>query len=232
LPSREEAIHSPGMNRRSVIALGIVLSLTACGGAASVTATMSIAGLDAGRTALVIKSVERVLMRRLAAAEIKQGISVIALPTGPTSAALTMRLPNSAAATKAREILEQPFHFDVRLEGATTGTGELDTHDWIPTGVEERHLEWVQVLGQAQDGSTSIELFFSKEGRTILADVFRKNEGKNIGLFVRDLLVSKVKVQKEGLAEHVVIGGIPSARIADIFADDVNVGLHVTFTIN
>jgi hypothetical protein len=42
-------------------------------------------------------------------------------------------------------------------------------------------------------------------------------------------MVSKLKVGTEKIADHIIISGIPSYTVAQIFADDVNVGLHTTF---
>ena len=93
----------------------------------------------------------------------------------------------------------------------------------------EEHLEWVEAAEEL-DNKGRITLSFSPEGRELMRTVFRQNVGRNIGLFVREKLVAKLQVDTAELKDDIIITGIPSPELARVFADDVNVGLHVIFT--
>jgi len=219
------------MKLRQSLVIGFLFLLTACGQKTTLTYDMAIDSPDASRVMTLIQASERMIIRRLAAAQVPTS-PVTTVPTGSGSGRLTMQLPNDEAAQIARKILSEPFTFEIRLEQAaarkTAGTGSLDTGNWLSTGVGGPDLEWVQVVNNP-NGDVGVELIFTSGGRTKLNNVLKTNPGMSIGLFIRDLLVSKLKIQGKTLGDHVVISGIPSAKVAEIFADDVNVGLHVTF---
>lgn len=218
------------MKKIHALTLGLLLTLSACGGGQKITADMTIRAKDAATTMSLIKSAENVLIRRLAAADIKNA-HVSAIPTNSNAGTLTVTSSDSTALERAKSILEEPFSFDIRIEKpkTETGSGTLKTSDWIPTALTGASLVWVQPIGNKATGEISIALQFTKEGEKILSQVFRGNVGKDVGIFVRDLLVSKLKVTSAAVSDRVVIGGIPSAKVAEIFADDVNVGLFVDF---
>ena len=214
------------MKVRHLLLAGVLLGLGACGGTQTVTETMTIHGVDASKTLEVLQGSEHVIVRRLAAADIRN-VTAKAVPLTATTATLSITVPDNTAADKTRQILAEPFTFDLRIEKPATGSGESD---WTATAVTGDTLDWVQVIGEKQTGHIGIELQFNSVGQAALASVFKDNVGKNVGIFVRDLLVSKLKINNSAVADRIVISGIPSATVAGIFADDVNVGLHVLFT--
>ncbi len=218
------------MKRGQLLIIGIFLSLSACGRGQTVVEHMTIRTTDATRVLSLITSTEHVLTRRLAAVNVKNA-SVAAVPTGAKSATLTLKLADIPSAEKAKAILAEPFRFDLRIEEPTMKKVPDDTAlTWIPTALTGSNLEWVQVIGNSRTGEVAIELQFTKQGKKILSSVFRGNVGKHLGIFVRDLLVSKLIIEKAPITDRVLISGIPSAKVAEIFADDVNVGLSVLFT--
>lgn len=219
------------MKLRRVPCIGLLALLTACGsGEQTIVQPMVIRSTDASRTMSLIQSTERVMNRRLAGANIQNGHATT-IPTGTNTATLTLTLPDAAAVTKAKAILKEPFFFDLRIEKPKINVPNEEpiTSDWIPTALTGSSLVWVQPVGDNATGEVSIELQFTDAGRKILETVFRENKGKHIGIFVRDLLVSKLSVTDGKISDRVVIGGIPSSKVAEIFADDVNTGLFVSF---
>jgi preprotein translocase subunit SecD len=97
--------------------------------------------------------------------------------------------------------------------------------------VTAKQLEWIQPLTNPTTSEVGVELQFTDEGKMLLSKAFADNAGKNIGIFVRGLLVSKMTISSTPLqSSHIIIGGIPSAKVAEIFSEDVNVGTHLTFT--
>ena len=177
----------------------------------------------------LIEATERVMLRRLAAAEV-QGAQVSTLPTSSGSATLTMKLPNAAASDTAARILSEQFTFDIRLELPGANPDKLDSSEWQPTALTGSSLQWLQVIASSSTGEVGVELELTPSGRKALGNIFKGNTGKHVGIFVRDLLVSKLKIDSEKVSDHIIISGIPSEKVAEIFADDVNVGLRVSFS--
>ena len=217
------------MKRYLVIAITSAVFLSACGSKPVVVYRMSLRAPDAAKAMYLIEATERVMLRRLAAAEV-QGAQVSTLPVNSDSATLTMKLPNSAAAGTAERILGETFTFDIRLEKPGANPDQLDTSEWQPTALTGASLQWIQVIASSSTGEVGVELEFTPAGRGILESIFKGNKGKHVGIFVRDLLVSKLKIDSETVSDHIIISGIPSDRVAEIFADDVNVGLRVNFS--
>ncbi|MSR68028.1 hypothetical protein EXS65_04395 [Candidatus Peribacteria bacterium] len=216
------------MKHGLLLSTGVLMTLVACGGGQqTIIQTMTIRSPEASKTMALIQATERVMNRRLAGAGI-QNAHASTIPTGTNTATLTLTLPDATAVAKANSILSEQFTFDLRIEEPKKN--EDGTSDWEPTALTGSNLLWVQAVGNNATGEIAIELQFSEAGRTILESVFSKNAGKHIGIFVRDLLVSKVSVTNGAVADTVIIGGIPSAKVAEIFSDDVNVGLLVSFT--
>ncbi len=217
------------MKSRMLLSAGLLLTLAACGSERTLTVGLLIHDTDPSRTVLLMESATRVMERRLAAAGVKNSHAT-ALPRSPMSAEMTVKVPDEKALAAAKAIVAEPFFFDIRLEKPKTDPTSPKPADWIPTALTGSSLTWVQALGNKSNGDVSIELQFTPAGKEILSAIFKGNQGKHVGIFVRDLLVSKLTIQSTSISDRVMISGIPSSKVAEIFADDVNVGLKVTFT--
>lgn len=97
------------------------------------------------------------------------------------------------------------------------------------TGITEKDILWVTAAKDPQSGKGVVVLEFSPSGRTLMEHVFAENKGSYVGLFVRGHLVSKLLVETDKVKDNIMIQNIPSAELAGVFADDVNVGTHVVF---
>lgn len=144
---------------------------------------------------------------------------------------LVITVADPSVASLLTEELQTPLNFQIMEEApedqadiVITGQGGFKA-----TGVDSGSL-YAAIAQEDGDGKGVITLQFSPDGRQKLSDVFRRNKGKNIGMFVRGKLTSKLLVETDTLKDDIVIRDLPSAEIARIFADDINVGLHVTFT--
>jgi len=204
------------------------LLLTACG---SATATYSLSfDIDEKGTQedLTRRSI-RVIERRLENFESELLDQVVDHEGSGTT--LTVEVPSQDIADALTEELIQPFNLEVMKEvPAGQGTTKVEGHgEFAKTNVIGEHFTWVE---HAQDsaGKGALRLMLSPEGRTRMSLVFEENVGKNLGIFVRNRLISKLGVKTDALKDDIIIRDIPSSEIAEIFADDVNVGLHVTFT--
>lgn len=217
------------MSYRTPVLIGSLMVLAACGSSVQLSYTAKSSVDDPARNTLIFQATERVLTRRLAAVNVASP-RVTVVPQDSTTATVNMTVPGASVDTVNR-IVSDPFTFEIRMEkGMVKDAAGVEQTDWQPTGVDGSMLDWVQPVQNADSSIIGVELRFSEAGRTKLKEAFRGNKGRDVGVFVRDLLVSKLKINTEVLDEHIVISGIPSAKVAEIFADDVNVGLHISFT--
>jgi preprotein translocase subunit SecD len=225
-------LHSRGMRRALVVTLLGVTVLAACSGQFSMKYTAMFTHVDAAKSAVLIESIERVIIRKFAALGIEQKeVRVTVVPTGEAGAEVTVHVPDDPKIVETAEaILSEQLTFDIRIEKEQRPDGEETTDNWIPTALTGSSLLWAQAQGNSKTGEIFVELQLSAEGRQKMHEVFTTAKGKNVGIFVRGLLVSKLRVSDAPLADTVAIGPIPNDRVAEIFADDLNVGLRVTFT--
>ncbi len=149
---------------------------------------------------------------------------------------ITLRVADADTATKLRERLTAPFTMEI-MKQVDEGQGDVKTDkngEFKATGLTTRSFDWVTV-GPAvtENGKTmgSVILTFTGDGQKLLKDIFAKNSGGTIGVFVRGILMSKKLIDKaDSTLTSISVDGIPSPGLAAAFADDSNVGLHVTFT--
>ncbi len=217
--------------RRTVLAgLSICVLLAACGRVANARYQLSFDTTDTGRLTELSLAVTRVIERRLQSmGEEVRNLDIAQKSGGPE---LSFRVETQAAADLLLEDLTESFKLSIMrsTKPGETATLELDAHGgFIDTGVFEQHLEWV-IASEEPDNRGRITLQFTDEGRSLMRKVFKQNVNKQIGLFVRGKLIAKLQVDTAELKDDIIITGIPSSELARVFADDVNVGLHVTFT--
>lgn len=208
----------------------VLLTVSGCGGKSTVTYTLSFdTESSEEQTALSLASI-RVIERRLERIGepiLKQDIVT---EDGTTSVSIALK-SLEAAETLTRELM-QPFSLAIMEEApeAEAETVVAGHGGFRATGITQIHLKRVEAGEDIQTaGKGQAVLFFTEEGREHMTEVFRKNKGKAIGLFIRGKLVSKLLVETDTVLDTILIREIPSVELASIFADDVNVGLHVTF---
>lgn len=216
----------------SIIATTVLVGLAGCGGGTrTITQTIQIDASDAAKSMELVQATEQVLKRRLAAAQVNDAV-VTVTPIDEASATLLMSLPDSAAEDTARRILAEPFGFELMLEktGIKSASGAVQESEWEPTGLTGENIVWASAIGNSNTKAISIKLMLDTEGQTLLRDVFSKNIGKNVGIFVRGVLISKLSITSGDVEDNLTISGVPSAMVAGIVVDDLNVGIHVTFS--
>jgi hypothetical protein len=218
--------------RKFAIAGILALSLlAACGSAATVKYKATFKDVDSAKASVLMESIERVIIRKLAALGIDaNSLRVDVIPTGQSGATVTVHVPDATVLEATKALLAETFTFDIRIEKELKPDGQEAKDNWIPTAVTGSELLWAQATGNRETGEISVELKFNEQGKNLLHEVFMQAKGKHVGIFVRGLLVSKLKIADTALSDRVVIGGIPSDKVAEIFADDVNVGLRVGFS--
>ena len=127
--------------------------------------------------------------------------------------------------------LTSPFSFefyvqadtDIPVEEADIIVGE--TQGFNKTSLSTEHVDWVFV---DKDGAAIIE--FTEEGKAAKKQVFSELEGEFIGIFVRGKPTYKFLVEEKDIQEDTLLVKTSNAQLSQVFANDVNVGLHVSFT--
>jgi Tfp pilus assembly protein PilX len=184
---------------------------------------------DTNRQAALASAAARVIERRLSNLEQvpEQGNVVV------QGNRLTIKPKDTETADALREQLMQPFSISLMVE---TDAAHADITNekygsFKETGIKEAQFDSVELKTGNGAGTSSAAVFFTPEGKAMLTKVFRENQGKAIGIFVRGTLMSKRVIDASNITqENITIDGIPTAELASAFTDDVNVGLHVNFT--
>lgn len=208
-------------------------ALAACSGTASVRYQLAMPGVtDSTKILTLTQQSMRVMQQRL---ESMGEMPDIAVEEGSStgSVVIGVRADNQEALDALTGDLQETFDFQIMSE---TQEGELaDTQveghgGFTKTGITGADLSWVEGGKESNSDLGMVQLVFTQEGRTKMADLFKRMKGKNIGIFVRGQLVSKLEVETAELKEDIIIRQIPNVDLAQTFGDDVNVGIHVTFT--
>lgn len=203
--------------------------LAACNSEKTLSYDLTFTPTDSGKNLELVSAVERVVKRRMAALNVEG--TVVVVPSPDQSAKLTAKVNGRANAKKVEETLAKPFEFDLRVQK----TEEIDPNkeigeNWTTTGVTGKDIVWARVVGDRVSGQIGVELQITPEAKGRLQAVFDANVGRKVGIFVRDFLVSDFTIGTNKLQERLVVSGIPNTTVAQVFADDVNVGLQVQFT--
>jgi hypothetical protein len=218
--------------KRLLISLGAVLILTACTqGSDSVTYQLTIKSEDQEQITELIQASMRVIERRLRF--IGEKLLEHNITTYEESPAIELTLTDPVGVPALTDRLQEPFSLRLMKEALEDDTAEIEVlghGGFISTGIEEEHLIWAHAGPDTDPVKGRILLSFTDEGRVIMEEIFEENIGKFVGLFVREKLISKMLVESEALKDAIVIKDIPTVELASIFADDVNVGMYVTFT--
>ncbi|MDD5055939.1 MAG: hypothetical protein PHZ00_06785 [Candidatus Peribacteraceae bacterium] len=217
--------------KRGLLIIGTtsLLLLAACAKETTLKFDVTLRAPDASKAMVLAEAVERVMVRKMTAQNIEKPM-VSVVPDGSGSAILTIDAPDENAADVVRTLVNEQFTFDLRIEDTVPSEQEdkFDPARWQPAGITGALVTWVQAVGNRETNEIGIDLTFNETGRMRLKSIFTDNVGKNIGIFVRGLLVSKMNILNSDIGDTLSISGVPSAAIAEVFADDVDVGLLTT----
>lgn len=177
--------------------------------------------------------------------------SEVQLSTDPESVHATLVGISEQEASQLTDMLIEPFTFEVMEKVAILEEADItvdvnsngDKEGYKKTGLNNDDVIWVhsvevdtlndemnedQIAALKDTGAIEIEL--TEQGRASLQKILKSNAGNSIGIFVRERLMAKFLVDRTEFKDDIVISNIPSKQLAEIFADDVNVGLYVTYT--
>ena len=185
---------------------------------------------DAAHRAQLVQGLENVVKRRMEARKIEGAVASV-VPTGEAATLTISNLNDEATKNEVTDLLAEPFSFDLRTTTVTNQSSEPSLDDWEKTSITGEDLTWVEVLQDEASGHIGIELTFTEDGRQKLNAIMKEHNDETLGIFVRDFLVSKLKIDGNEIKEHIIISGVPNANIARIFADDVNVGILTSLSL-
>lgn len=187
--------------------------------------------LQSARHTDIARAVSRVMERRAESVESKATDMQNTL-TGTSGLVITFTLkPGKGAALLAREVVE-PFTFRFMRAAKAGETADLTTAQdggFIDMGITKDDLLWLTAGEDERTKKGWIEIIFTEAGKKKVKTALTQTKGLQVALVVRNQLVSTFQSTGVG-QENIYIDGVPSAELAGIFVDDVNVGAHVTFT--
>lgn len=211
--------------------LGSLFLLTACMGSKTASFSLTFDALvPADLHQELAQQSLRVIERRME--RIGEELTDKSFTTSDTGINITISMTDGEAIEILTQELAEPFKMRVMSE-TTPEDAQITVEGhggFKETGITEEDIYWVQSRVDDATGKGEVRLLFTDQGRAKMADLFAVMKGKSIGIFVRDRLVSKLSVQTDTLEEDILIRDIPDAELAQIFAEDINVGAHVIFT--
>ncbi len=213
--------------KRLAVCFGVLLVLAGCS-VVRVTYRLTIRSEDTEMRSALIAATKRVVTRRLRA--MGEDASVIDVNTKNGEIFLSVDIADPIVGETLSAALTDPFTLRIMKQVDPPGDITVEGHgSFGETGITGGNLLWV-VAGTDPNKKGYVELKFNQEGRNLIGKVFAENYGKFIGVFVRKHMMSKLLVEATEVKDAIIISDIPSPILAEIFADDTNVGLYVTFT--
>lgn len=216
--------------KRFLLVLALPLALAGCGGEpTAVSYHLNFQNAEAQMREDLTRTTLEIVDRRLEALGTAATDKSVETQTGATI--LHVTLPDATIAEALTAQLTEPFSLRI-MKQVPDGQGMLKVEghgEFAETDIAENDVIWGDSAADSE-GKGAVRLSFTEDGRAKLAELFRTNVGNTIGIFVRERLISKLEIQSEMLDENIVIRNIPNPALAEVFVDDLNVGLHVTFT--
>jgi hypothetical protein len=222
------------MTRFRIIApLMLSLLFSACG-SNGVTFNLQVdivPGMD--RQELLAASV-RMMERRVQAVEQQEGwqntLEDIDVTNAGDGAVMTVTLNESGVGPLLVEDVTRPFSFEfmVQVPQEEADVVVAETQGYKRTGLETSHVQMLR--SQAAGDAAEVLVEFTAEGKTKKGEIFREHIGETMGLFVRGLPIYQFVVEQGDVSGDAFVIKVPQAGLAAVFTDDVNTGLHITFT--
>ncbi len=123
--------------------------------------------------------------------------------------------------------LTRPYNMMIGYQVPEGQSGALTVEgqgSFNPTGFTQEDIqdaEWAE----DDTGKGAVRILLTEAGATKLKQITTEHTGGVLGLFVHGALMSKMGIN--GPIDTLIIRNIPSPVVAQIFADDVLVGIHV-----
>lgn len=217
-------------SRFSALSAFAVLFLTACGaGSHAVTYDLSFDVTDKAHIENLTNAAMRVVERRLDNMGVVNAGKEFGKGDTPS---LIITVPDKEGADELTRQLTSPFTMSVMKQTASGGVADITVEGhggFTKTDITTDDFLGVEA-GKDSSGKVRARILMTDEGRKKMDVLFKSEINKNIGIFVRDRLISKLTVKSDALTDDLQIQNIPNLLVAEAFTDDVNVGLHVVYT--
>ena len=213
---------------KRLLFLGAVCLLVGCSNATA-TYRLAFKTNNAEEQQELIKESLLVMERRLESMGEKLKRQEVSSSSGTT---ITIAASSKEALDALTQHLQETFNLHI-MEETTAEEAEVTVEgqgSFKETGITEQDFLWAQSRKNELTGLGEARLVCTDEGRQKMKELFKRSKGKNIGIFVRGQLVSKLFVQNDVFEGNIQISGIPDPELAAVFTDDVNVGINVSFT--
>jgi len=217
-------------SRFSALSAFAVLFLAACSiSSHTVTYDLSFNVTDASQIDPLTNAAMRVVERRLDNMGVVNPGKEFGKEARPS---LIITVPDKEGADELTRQLTAPFSMSIMKQTASGATPDVTVEGhggFTKTDIGTGDFTGV-VVGKDGSGAVRARIDMTEAGRAKMDALFKTEVGKNIGIFVRDRLVSKLNVKSDKLTDNLEIQNIPNLLVAEAFMDDVNVGLHVVYT--
>lgn len=221
--------------KRSLLVFFVVLTLAACASTSLKPATirykLTFKNPDLSVQNTLMQEALKVVEGRVEHLQKDKLFTVTPSFTG-SSAFVTVRVKDAVFADALTAELTRPLKFRLMVlaEKGEPSDLTLDSGDaYRETGLTEKHLLGVRNEGVGPTGKARVQIQFDEKGHEKIAEVAKQFPGKKLGIFVRDLPMTFLKII-EYKGDDFLVENIPSPAIAEIFTHDMNVSLGVTFT--
>ncbi len=216
--------------RLSLFGLSLAI-LASCGGPATVSYRLTFDSTDPQTVEALTQATIRVMQRRLD--RMGSALTEQTVTQDAEGANLTFTVEHAGAGEDLTAEMTTPFDLQIMESTTDVDTADLTVEGFgafNKTDVSGKDIRNIEASTDPKTKGGIVQINFTPEGLAKMKTLFEDNVGNDLGLFVRGKLVSALTVQSADLPNPLVIDGIPDAELASIFADDVNVGTHVTVT--
>ena len=145
---------------------------------------------------------------------------------------LIVKLNEEEVAEELTIRLISPFSIEfmenVPMEEADIVVAE--TQGFKNIALSQEHVTWLTATKNEKNDEGIVSIEFTPEGIELKRELFKERPGGFIGIFVRKQPVYKLLVEGDDMDNENLLMKIPAVELGRVFADDVNVGLHVSFS--
>lgn len=210
------------------------LVISGCGNSASISMDVEFTTTSNDDRAELVLATKNVVERRLGRLE-SELLDFDVTYGEDATAVIGIAGTNPDAIDQLLAEMINPFVVEIRIQADQHEEGDIETEglgNFRSLGITKEDMTWVK--GRAMEGSPlnhgEIMLQFTEEGTAKMNTLFSEHVGENIGLFIRNQLAANFAISQDSFGGAITIPNVPSAEIAQIFADDMNVGINMTFT--
>jgi hypothetical protein len=218
------------VKKHSLPAVVCALALVACGKGATVAFDMQVNGVGPKKADELLVTAMRTTERRAKALEEKMAIENlledIDVRRHGGDARMIVRLSTKDAEALFTERVTEDFTLEF-METAPVEEADIIVGETQGFRRINLHKEDIEKLTETSGGAL---IHFTDTGAQKKNALFAERMGEEIGIFIRGMPVYKLRVEDQDVQDETLLIKIPQPNVIPVFVDDVNVGLHVSFS--